>query len=101
MSEQHAHHGDTNRLPRLDLANVPQHVVQRRNNRLPPSLMTTTTGNLQQQRALGRDDFRAPVEAKTRGFAGVRPTHRPRRSPRKPPQSDAPPTINTNSNGRK
>jgi putative transposase len=33
---------------------------------------------LQQQRALGRDDFRAMVEAKTRRFAGVRPAHRPR-----------------------
>lgn len=35
--------------------------------------------HLQQQRALGRDDFRAMVEAKTRRFAGVRPAHRPRR----------------------
>jgi len=34
---------------------------------------------LQQQRALGRDDFRAMVEAKTRRFAGVRPPHRPPR----------------------
>jgi putative transposase len=32
---------------------------------------------LQQQRALGRDDFRAMVEAKTRRFAGIRPAHRP------------------------
>jgi len=32
---------------------------------------------LQQQRALGRDDFRAMVEAKTWCFAGVRPAHRP------------------------
>jgi len=34
---------------------------------------------LQQQRAWGRDDFRAMVEAKTRRFAGVRPAHRPPR----------------------
>lgn len=34
---------------------------------------------LQQQRALGRDDFRAMVEAETRRFAGVRPAHRPRK----------------------
>lgn len=34
---------------------------------------------LQQQRALGRDDFRAMVEARTRRFAGVRPAHRPAR----------------------
>jgi putative transposase len=32
---------------------------------------------LQQQRAWGRGDFRAMVEAKTRRFAGVRPAHRP------------------------
>ncbi len=32
---------------------------------------------LQQQRAWGRDDFRAMVEAKTRHFAGTRPAHRP------------------------
>ena len=35
---------------------------------------------LQQQRAYGRDDFRAMVEAKTQRFAGVRPTHRPAKS---------------------
>jgi putative transposase len=32
--------------------------------------------HLQQQRALGRDGFRAMVEAKTRRFAGIRPAHR-------------------------
>jgi putative transposase len=32
---------------------------------------------LQQQRALGRDAFRAMVEAETRRFAGIRPAHRP------------------------
>ena len=32
---------------------------------------------LQQQRAWGRDDFRAMVEAKTRRFASARPAHRP------------------------
>jgi putative transposase len=32
---------------------------------------------LQQQRAWGRDDFRAMVEATTRRFAGTRPAHRP------------------------
>ena len=35
---------------------------------------------LQQQRALGRDNFRAMVKAKTQRFAGVRPAHRPRNS---------------------
>jgi len=35
---------------------------------------------LQQQRALGRDDFRAMVEAKTQLFAGLRPAHRPARN---------------------
>jgi putative transposase len=34
---------------------------------------------LQQQRAWGRDDFRAMVEAKTLRFAGIRPAHRPPR----------------------
>ncbi|MHB8310990.1 MAG: hypothetical protein ACYDBH_18625 [Acidobacteriaceae bacterium] len=36
---------------------------------------------LQQQRAYGRDDFRAMVEAKTQRFAGVRPAHRPTKPP--------------------
>lgn len=35
---------------------------------------------LQQQRALGRDDFRSMVAAKTRCFAGIRPAHRPPRA---------------------
>jgi hypothetical protein len=35
--------------------------------------------HLQQQRAQGRDDFRAMVEAKTWRFARVRLAHRPRR----------------------
>jgi putative transposase len=34
---------------------------------------------LNQQRAMGRDDFRAMVEAKTRRFAGIRPAQRPRK----------------------
>ena len=39
--------------------------------------LTAIREYLQQQRALGLDDFRAMVEAKTRRFAGVRPAHRP------------------------
>ena len=39
---------------------------------------------LQQQRAYGRDDFRAMVEAKTQRFASVRPAHRPARTPSNP-----------------
>lgn len=39
---------------------------------------------LQQQRAYGRDDFRAMVEAKTRRFAGTRPAHRPAKPPTTP-----------------
>jgi putative transposase len=35
---------------------------------------------LQQQRAYGRDDLRAIVEARTRRFAGVRAAHRPSRA---------------------
>ena len=42
---------------------------------------------LQQQRALGCDDFRAMVEAKTRRFAGIRPAHRPPKSPPYPSQN--------------
>jgi putative transposase len=34
-------------------------------------------------RALGHDDFRAIVEAKTYRFAGTRPAHRPVRAPSK------------------
>ncbi|MEP6899412.1 MAG: transposase, partial [Rhodanobacter sp.] len=39
--------------------------------------LTAIRTYLQQQRALGRDDFRAMVEAKTQRFADVRPAHRP------------------------
>src|SRR5690606_12102405 len=42
------------------------------------SLLTDVRPYLQQQRAWGRDDFRAVVERKTRWFDGVRPAHRPR-----------------------
>lgn len=42
--------------------------------------LITIRNYLQQQRALGRDDFRAMVEAKSRRFAGVRPAHRPPRN---------------------
>lgn len=41
--------------------------------------LATIRAHLQQQRAYGRDDFRAMVEAKAQRFAGVRPAHRPRR----------------------
>jgi putative transposase len=34
---------------------------------------------LQQQRALGKDDFRAMIEAKSRRFDSVWPAHRPAR----------------------
>ena len=39
---------------------------------------------LQQQRAYGRDDFRAMVEARTQRFAGTRPAHRPAKPTAKP-----------------
>ena len=39
--------------------------------------LTAIGAYLQQQRAYGRDDFRAMVEAKTQRFASVRPAHRP------------------------
>nr|WP_233580329.1 MULTISPECIES: transposase [Luteimonas] len=44
--------------------------------------LTAIREYLQQQRAWGRDDFRAMVEAKTRRFAGVRPAHRPSKTDR-------------------
>ncbi|WP_027080204.1 transposase [Luteimonas mephitis] len=46
---------------------------------LPDDLLAEVRHYLQQQRAWGRDDFRAMVEAKTQRFAGTRPAHRPRR----------------------
>ncbi len=41
--------------------------------------LASIRARLQQQRAYGRDDFRAMVEAKTQRFAGVLPAHRPAR----------------------
>lgn len=41
--------------------------------------LTAIRTYLQQQRALGREDFRAMVEAKTQRFADIRPAHRPPR----------------------
>ena len=48
---------------------------------LPPEQLAEIRLYLQQQRALGRDAFKAMVEAKTRRFASARPAHRPRRGP--------------------
>lgn len=39
--------------------------------------LATIRLDLQQQRAYGRDDSRAIVQARTQRFAGVRPAHRP------------------------
>lgn len=44
---------------------------------LPNEQLAEIREYLQQQRAWGRDDFRAMVEAKTRRFASTRPAHRP------------------------
>jgi len=41
---------------------------------LPDELLASIRCHLQQQRAQGYDAFRAMVEAKTRRFAGVRPS---------------------------
>lgn len=46
---------------------------------IPEDILADIRSYLQQQRAWGRDDFRAMVEAKTRRFAGTRPAHRPRK----------------------
>jgi putative transposase len=51
---------------------------------LPDDQVTEIRAYLQQQRALGRDSFRAMVEARTARFAGIRPAHRPRRQPKPP-----------------
>jgi putative transposase len=48
---------------------------------LPPEQLAEIRLYLQQQRALGRDAFKAMVAAKTRRFASARPAHRPRREP--------------------
>jgi putative transposase len=53
---------------------------QRLNEALSDDDLASIRNCLQQQRALGRDDFRAMVEAKTQRFAGVRPAHRPTRN---------------------
>jgi len=47
---------------------------------LPADTLAEIRLYLQQQRAWGRDDFRAMVEAKTQRFAGTRPAHRPRKA---------------------
>ena len=44
---------------------------------LPDDTMQEIRLYLQQQRALGKDEFRSMVEAKTARFAGTRPAHRP------------------------
>lgn len=49
---------------------------------IPDDVIADIRRHLQQQRAWGRDDFRAMVEARTRRFAGIRPAHRPRRQER-------------------
>lgn len=46
---------------------------------LPDDDLMAIRTYLQQQRALGQDDFRTMVEAKTQRFAGIRPAHRPPR----------------------
>lgn len=46
---------------------------------LPDDQVVEIRAYLQQQLALGRDSFRAMVEARTARFAGIRQAHRPRR----------------------
>lgn len=48
--------------------------------RVPPSVIGEIRQYLQQQRALGNDDFKKMVEAKTQRFAGIRPASRPKKS---------------------
>lgn len=53
-------------------------------SRLDETTINEIRAYLQQQRALGRDSFRAMVEARTQRFAGIRPAHRPRKSATNP-----------------
>ncbi len=48
---------------------------------LPDETLADIRLYLQQQRALGTDRFREQVQAKLQRFAGVRPAHRPRKTP--------------------
>ena len=80
------------RLPRPDLAGIPQHVVQRGNNRLPCFLDDEDRQRYLQclldalvrfdcrrhgHKALGSDPFRAWVESRIGRFATARPPGRP------------------------
>jgi putative transposase len=47
---------------------------------IPDQDLVEIRQHLQQQRAWGRDDFRAMVKTRTQRFAGVRPAHRPAKS---------------------
>lgn len=47
---------------------------------IPDEMLAEIRTYLRQQRAWGRDDFRAVVEEKTHRFAGIRPAHRPRKA---------------------
>jgi hypothetical protein len=40
-------------------------------------MAATDHAGVQPQHAYGRDEFQKLVEARTRGFAGIRPAHRP------------------------
>lgn len=48
---------------------------------IPEDTLAEIRRYLQQQRAWGRDDFQAMIEAKTHRFAGTRAAHRPRKAP--------------------
>lgn len=67
----------------LELAATPEgrHAAYRRllDEALPDQTLADIRAYLQQQRAWGRDDFQAMVEARTRRFSGTRPAHRPPR----------------------
>jgi len=55
--------------------------LQLLNDAISEDELTAIRTYLQQQRAWGRNDFRAMVEAKTKRFADIRPAHRPVRLP--------------------
>jgi hypothetical protein len=68
------------RLPRFDLVGIPQHIIQRGNDRQPcfDFDVADLRAHTQQQRAWGSSRFRAQIEALTQRGTTFRPRGRPR-----------------------
>ena len=76
-------------LQSLGPTDAARHVAYRNllQEALPEHVIAEIRAYLQQQRALGRDAFRAMIEAKTLRFAATRPAHRPPQSRQPPSQA--------------